>query len=137
MHINDSQGGGLGCNKDRHQNIGLGEIGLAAFRFVVQDPRTAGIPLILETPTFEETEVWAREIKMLYELQDLIGTDEEVDDKLKEMTETWKVDLAAIRKKSGKDQPGPPKKTKKPAPKKGKKGKKAEDDEEDDESGDD
>lgn len=23
MHLNDSQGGGLGCRKDRHENIGL------------------------------------------------------------------------------------------------------------------
>lgn len=23
MHLNDSQGGGLGCHKDRHENIGL------------------------------------------------------------------------------------------------------------------
>lgn len=23
MHLNDSQGGGLACHKDRHENIGL------------------------------------------------------------------------------------------------------------------
>lgn len=116
MHINDSQGGGFNCKKDRHENIGLGEIGMAAFRFIVQDSRLAHIPLILETPTFEETEVWKREIEILYQLQQLTGTDEEVESVLKEMTDGWRSELADMRAKSGKGPKPKPVKAVKPPP---------------------
>jgi deoxyribonuclease-4 len=49
FHLNDSEGG-LGSNKDRHVLIGEGRIGSEAFRWLLQDPRAEGIPLILETP---------------------------------------------------------------------------------------
>ncbi|GHJ87855.1 hypothetical protein NliqN6_4257 [Naganishia liquefaciens] len=127
MHLNDSQGGGLACHKDRHENIGLGEIGLECFRLIVQDPRLTHIPLILETPTFEETSVWRREIEILYELQSVEGSEEEVAGKLKEMTEAWRSELAEMRRVSGKG----PKEKKAPAGK-GKKGKKGDDDEDGD-----
>lgn len=118
-----------------------GEIGMAAFRFVVQDPRLANIPLILETPTFEETEVWRREMEILYELQEVDGTEEEVEAKLKEMTESWREELKAMREKSGKgpkpkpakNESAPKAKGKKvPAAKKGR-GKKASESEEEEE----
>ena len=49
FHLNDSEGG-LGSNKDRHVLIGDGKIGTEPFRWLLADPRSAGIPLILETP---------------------------------------------------------------------------------------
>jgi len=49
FHLNDSEGA-LGSNKDRHVLIGAGTIGKEPFRWLLQDPRTRGIPLILETP---------------------------------------------------------------------------------------
>ncbi|HET6231200.1 MAG TPA: deoxyribonuclease IV [Longimicrobiaceae bacterium] len=49
FHLNDSEGG-LGTNKDRHVLIGEGEISAEPFRWLVRDGRSAGIPLILETP---------------------------------------------------------------------------------------
>ena len=49
FHLNDSEGG-LGSNKDRHVLIGEGKIGPAAFGWLLRDPRSQGIPLILETP---------------------------------------------------------------------------------------
>lgn len=49
MHLNDSLGA-LGSNKDRHRLIGDGAIGADAFRWLLSDPRTRGIPLLLETP---------------------------------------------------------------------------------------
>ena len=49
FHLNDSEGE-LGSNKDRHMLIGEGRIGADAFRALVADPRSQGIPLILETP---------------------------------------------------------------------------------------
>jgi deoxyribonuclease-4 len=49
FHLNDSEGP-LGSNKDRHVLIGEGEIGAEPFKWLVQDKRSAKIPLILETP---------------------------------------------------------------------------------------
>ena len=49
FHLNDS-GGELGSNRDRHMLIGEGRIGADAFRWLVEDERSQGIPLILETP---------------------------------------------------------------------------------------
>ena len=49
FHLNDSEGG-LGSNKDRHVLIGDGAIGEAPFGWLMQDDRSDGIPLILETP---------------------------------------------------------------------------------------
>ncbi len=49
FHLNDSEGA-LGSNKDRHVLIGEGKIGRQPFEWLLRDTRTAGIPLILETP---------------------------------------------------------------------------------------
>ncbi len=49
FHLNDSEGG-LGSNKDRHVLIGEGKIGQEPFRWLLQDRRSAGVPLVLETP---------------------------------------------------------------------------------------
>lgn len=64
MHINDSKPP-LGSRIDRHHSIGKGEIGLDAFRFIMNDPRMDDIPLILET--IDES-IWADEIKLLYSM---------------------------------------------------------------------
>jgi deoxyribonuclease IV len=49
FHLNDSDGA-LGSNKDRHVLIGEGKIGQPPFGWLLRDHRSAGIPLILETP---------------------------------------------------------------------------------------
>ena len=49
FHLNDSIGA-LGSNKDRHCLIGDGEIGAEPFGWLLADPRSRGIPLLLETP---------------------------------------------------------------------------------------
>ncbi len=49
FHLNDSEGE-LGSNRDRHMLIGEGQIGMAPFEWLMDDRRTMGIPLILETP---------------------------------------------------------------------------------------
>jgi deoxyribonuclease-4 len=49
FHLNDSVKG-LGCRVDRHAGIGLGQLGDAAFRRLVTDPRFRDKPMILETP---------------------------------------------------------------------------------------
>ena len=52
IHCNDSQTG-LASNRDRHQNIGLGEIGEAGFHALLHDPRLDHLPFILEVPGFD------------------------------------------------------------------------------------
>ena len=64
MHLNDAKST-LGSRVDRHQSIGKGNIGLEAFRLIMNDPRLDDIPLILETPN---PSIWADEIKLLYSL---------------------------------------------------------------------
>ena len=49
FHINDSKNP-LGAHKDRHANIGEGEIGYDTLHRLVHDERFAQIPKILETP---------------------------------------------------------------------------------------
>ena len=49
FHLNDSQHP-FGSNKDRHALLGAGAIGVEPFRWLLQDARAEGIPLILETP---------------------------------------------------------------------------------------
>ncbi len=49
VHMNDSKKD-LGSRVDRHENIGEGKIGKEPFRFILNDRRLAGIPMILETP---------------------------------------------------------------------------------------
>lgn len=67
MHLNDAKSE-LGSRVDRHAPLGDGNIGIEAFRFLMEDPRLDDIPLILETP---EPDRWAQEIKTLY---DFAGT---------------------------------------------------------------
>jgi deoxyribonuclease IV len=49
FHLNDSQFA-MGTNRDRHALIGAGQIGEDPFRWLLADPRSQGVPLILETP---------------------------------------------------------------------------------------
>lgn len=62
MHLNDSKKG-VGSRVDRHESIGLGEIGTDAFKALMEDERLDGIPMILETP---DESKWAEEINTLY-----------------------------------------------------------------------
>jgi deoxyribonuclease IV len=49
IHCNDSVTG-LGSNRDRHANIGAGQIGEEGFRALLHEPRLARLPFILEVP---------------------------------------------------------------------------------------
>ena len=62
MHINDSKPP-LGSKVDRHHSLGKGEIGLDAFRFIMNDERMDDIPLVLETI---DNTIWKEEIQLLY-----------------------------------------------------------------------
>ena len=49
FHLNDSKFG-LGSRRDRHEHIGKGQVGLEAFRMILNDRRFADLPMVLETP---------------------------------------------------------------------------------------
>lgn len=53
VHVNDSRRE-CGARVDRHEHIGKGTIGLTAFRMLMNDPRCADIPKILETPKSDD-----------------------------------------------------------------------------------
>jgi deoxyribonuclease-4 len=53
IHLNDSKKG-LGSRVDRHEHIGKGELGLEPFRYIMNDPRLAQLPKVLETPKDEK-----------------------------------------------------------------------------------
>lgn len=61
MHLNDSKNP-LDSRVDRHDSIGVGEIGHHGFAYIVSQPWSRGIPLILETI---RPEIWPEEIATL------------------------------------------------------------------------
>jgi deoxyribonuclease-4 len=67
FHLNDSKRP-LGARVDRHQHIGDGEIGLEPFGFVLNDPRFARVPKVLETPKPDEFEADIRNLTRLRSL---------------------------------------------------------------------
>ena len=64
VHVNDSKNP-LGSHKDRHENLGYGEIGFEALNAVVHNPRINEVPKILETPFVNEKPPYKEEIEML------------------------------------------------------------------------
>ena len=52
FHLNDSKGE-IGCNSDRHEHIGLGQIGETGLSHVIKFANSKNIPIILETPVDE------------------------------------------------------------------------------------
>ena len=64
IHVNDSKNE-IGAHKDRHENIGYGEIGFDSLNAVVHNPRIANVPKILETPYVEDKPPYKEEIEML------------------------------------------------------------------------
>lgn len=67
FHVNDSMRP-FGSRKDRHACLGDGEIGLEAFRCLMQNKRTRALPKYLETPEGEAR--WKEEITMLRRFAD-------------------------------------------------------------------
>ncbi|MBC7258601.1 MAG: deoxyribonuclease IV [Chloroflexi bacterium] len=69
FHLNDSKRE-LGSRADRHEHIGQGFLGLEAFRLLVNDPRFADRPMILETPKGPDM---AEDVENLRVLRALMG----------------------------------------------------------------
>jgi deoxyribonuclease-4 len=68
IHANDSKDA-CGSTRDRHETIGKGLIGAAPFAELFAHPATAGVPIIVETPTVEH-EGHAADIALLKGLRD-------------------------------------------------------------------
>jgi deoxyribonuclease-4 len=66
VHANDSMDV-CGALKDRHQNIGEGFIGLAAFQEMLDHPVMKNVPMVLETPGMEPEH--GKEIEMLKKMR--------------------------------------------------------------------
>ena len=67
FHLNDSKKG-LGSRVDRHEHIGKGEIGLEGFRLLMNDPRFAEHPMVLETPKGKDLKEDIKNLKLLRSL---------------------------------------------------------------------
>jgi len=70
VHLNDSKNG-LGSRVDRHEHIGKGVLGLETFRMVVNDPRMAALPGLLETPKSDDLH---EDVENLSVLRSLVGS---------------------------------------------------------------
>ena len=68
IHLNDSKFA-RGEHKDRHAAIGEGQIGLAAFKRIVNHPALKNLPFCLETP-HEALSEYAEEIRLLRGMTD-------------------------------------------------------------------
>ncbi len=69
LHLNDSQTP-LGSNRDRHANVGEGELGEEGCAVFLSDPRFDGLPCVLETPTDEADGPKAEEVALARELRE-------------------------------------------------------------------
>ena len=67
FHLNDSKRP-LNSRVDRHEHIGKGHLGLAAFRCVLRDPRWDGLPMVLETPKSVDLHEDVTNLRVLREL---------------------------------------------------------------------
>ena len=68
LHLNDSKTP-FASRKDRHELLGDGSLGQEPFRRIMQDPRFAGIPKLLETPKGDLDET-SNDLRMLAKLRE-------------------------------------------------------------------
>jgi len=67
LHLNDSKQP-FASRRDRHENVGQGAIGSEPFARLLHDPRTAGKPMIVETPTEDDMAGHRRDLELLRSL---------------------------------------------------------------------
>lgn len=118
IHLNDSKAP-LGANRDLHQKLGYGFLGLEVFRIIANTERLQNLPIILETPVGDDDSVYGEEIKLLEWLQNKPKDDTEYLTKLEELyklgskeraeqlkkfeSKVAKNEKAASKKRSGSD----------------------------------
>lgn len=69
LHLNDSQTP-LGSNRDRHANIGQGELGEEGCAAFLSEPRFESLPVVLETPGENRSGPTAEELAYCRELRE-------------------------------------------------------------------
>jgi deoxyribonuclease-4 len=69
LHLNDSQTP-LGSNRDRHANVGEGELGEDGCAAFLSEPRFEDLPVVLETPGPEKTGTSAAEVALAVRLRE-------------------------------------------------------------------
>ena len=67
FHINDSRDL-LGSLRDRHENIGEGNVGKEVFRLLLSHPKLKDLPFIIETPGFDGNGPDKRNLEILKNL---------------------------------------------------------------------
>lgn len=67
IQLNDSKFD-CGSKKDRHENLGLGKIGIEGLSKILQHPQLQKLPLLLETPDLQGLPGYAAEIKLVEKL---------------------------------------------------------------------
>ena len=67
FHLNDCKKG-LGSRIDRHEHIGAGQLGLEAFRLLLNDSRFRNHPMVLETPKEDALERDKENLRVLHSL---------------------------------------------------------------------
>jgi deoxyribonuclease-4 len=72
FHLNDARAP-FGSGLDRHEHIGRGFLGLAAFRRLLNDRRFAAVPKVLETPKEPEPTADLRNLATLRRLRRRLG----------------------------------------------------------------
>ncbi|CCD27340.1 DNA-(apurinic or apyrimidinic site) lyase APN1 NDAI_0K01490 [Naumovozyma dairenensis CBS 421] len=95
IHLNDSKAP-LGANRDLHERLGQGFLGLEVFRILAHYDHLREIPIVLETP-YEKAEDYGPEIDLLEWLENI---DDPTDKELLEKNE----ELQKIGTKSRKEQ---------------------------------
>ena len=68
LHVNDSMTG-LGSNRDRHTNLGDGEIGVEGMIAFLSEPRFEGLPVIFEGPGRSGKEIDPVDMAWAYDLR--------------------------------------------------------------------
>jgi len=72
VHCNDSKVP-LGAGRDRHENIGCGEMGIRAFESILGHPSLHGVPFYLEVPGFSNKGPDKENIDLLKEIRSRQG----------------------------------------------------------------
>ncbi|HZV72707.1 MAG TPA: deoxyribonuclease IV [Conexibacter sp.] len=69
LHLNDSQTP-LGSNRDRHANLGDGELGEEGCMAFLSEPRFEGLPVVMETPGPDKRGTSAGEVAYAFSLRE-------------------------------------------------------------------
>jgi deoxyribonuclease-4 len=69
LHLNDSQTS-LGANRDRHANVGTGELGESGCAAFLSAPAFQGLPCVLETPGENRSGPTREEIQLALQLRE-------------------------------------------------------------------